>query len=62
MSSSDNEQANELVQAPTPPNGQRRVYQAIVGPGFFAAVIVAMAGWLYLLAELLVMIYDWLFG
>jgi hypothetical protein len=62
MSSSDNEQANELVQAPTPPNGQRRVYQAIVAPGFFAAVVVTMAGWLYLLGEVFLIIFDWLFG
>ena len=62
MSSSDNEQANAIVEAPTPPDGQRRIHQTIAGPAFFVAVVAAMAGWFYLLSELLVMIYDWLFG
>jgi hypothetical protein len=60
MSSSDNERTNELVGGPAS-NGQRRMGQAIAA-GFFVAVVVAMAGWLYLLSELLVVIYDWLFG
>jgi hypothetical protein len=61
MSSSDNEQANELVEARTPADGQRRIYQKIVGPAFFVVVVVAMAGWLYLLGELVAMIFEWLF-
>lgn len=55
MSSSE----EAAVEVPAPPSGQRRE-QVIVGVAFLVPVVLATAGWLYLLSQLLAMIYDWL--
>ena len=55
MSSSE----KAAVEVPARPSGQRRE-QVIVGAAYFVPVVVAMAGWLYLLSQLLAMIYGWL--
>ena len=41
--------------------GQRRE-QVIVGVAFFVPVVLAMAGWFYLLSKLVAKTYDWLFA
>ncbi|MBR1193883.1 hypothetical protein JQ634_34310 [Bradyrhizobium sp. AUGA SZCCT0240] len=56
MSSSE----KTAVEVPMPPSGQRRE-QVIVGVAFFVPVVLAMAGWLYLLSKLIATIYVWLF-
>ena len=43
------------------PSGQRRE-QVIVGVAFFVPVVLAMAGWFYLLSKLVAKTYDWLFA
>ena len=41
--------------------GKRRE-QVIVGVAFFVPVVLAMAGWFYLLSKLVAKTYDWLFA
>ncbi|MBR1216219.1 hypothetical protein [Bradyrhizobium sp. JYMT SZCCT0180] len=55
MNSSD----KTAFEVPVPPSGQRRE-QVIVGVAFFVPVVLAMAGWLYLLSKLIATIYVWL--
>ncbi|MBR1236851.1 hypothetical protein [Bradyrhizobium sp. AUGA SZCCT0182] len=57
MSSSE----KAAVKVSVAPSGQRRE-QVIVGVAFFVPVVLAMAGWFYLLSKLLAKTYDWLFA
>jgi hypothetical protein len=57
MSSSE----KAAAEASVAPSGQRRE-QVIVGVAFFVPVILATAGWFYLLSKLVATTYDWLFA
>ena len=57
MSSSE----KAAVKVPVARGGQRRE-RVIVGVAFFVPVVLAMAGWFYLLSNLLAKTYDWLFA
>ncbi|MBR1272193.1 hypothetical protein JQ629_32445 [Bradyrhizobium sp. AUGA SZCCT0222] len=57
MSSSEKADVKVSVAA----SGQKRE-QVIVGVAFFVPVVLAMAGWFYLLSKLLAKTYDWLFA
>ena len=54
-----NSSEKAAAEAPARPSGQRRE-QVIIAAAFSVPVVLVTAGWLYLLSQLLAMIYDWL--
>jgi hypothetical protein len=61
MRSNDHERVNALVVARPLNGGNRRMRGGIIVTAFMAAVVVAMAGWLYLLSRVMVTFCIWLF-
>jgi len=61
MTSSHNEKAPELLAASAPVNRKAAGDRPLVA-AFVIAAVVALGGWFYLLGELLMMVYYWLFG